>query len=244
MAKRPRLQRCVLALVAAALAAGPGGHRAEAAEADAAAPPAAKKGAPAPKDGKASSAAAPKTAKHWDPAELGGTREPYAEVTRVPTGKPVVAIHYPWRVHSRPSVEVRWLADDEPDTTEIRPLQFVASLMKGEITSAVYDVRDKAADTAVAKTLKIHDRPCEILGDRNSLGKPAAMIVFPEQAKDAPDRAARVVFFPLDGWALDRTTLRLELPAAHFSAPGRIRVWFYREGNVVWWKTLAWPGAK
>jgi|GEM_PF-5548637 len=243
MAKRRILEVCVLAFATTVLVAGRE-RLGRAAEADTAAEPAATKGAVDAKKGKESNAPAPKAAKRWDPAELGGTREPYAEVTEVPTGKPVVAIHYPWRVHSRPSVEVRWLADDEPDTTEIRPLQFVGSLMKGEITSAVYDIRDKAADTAVAKTLKILDRQCEILGDRNSLGKPAATILFPELAKDAADRAARAVFFPLDAWALDRTTLRLELPKAHFAQPGRIRVWFYREGNLVWWKTLAWPGAK
>jgi hypothetical protein len=60
----------------------------------------------------------------------------------------------------------------------------------------------------------------------------------------AKDRAARAVFFPLDAWAVDRTTLRLELPAADFADPGRIRVWFYREGNLLWWKTLVWPGMK
>lgn len=243
MAKRPLLKMFVLALLTAALATGQGKLGAKAAAADAESKPATQKGATGAERGKQPKAAAPKAVESWDPAQLGGTREPYAEVTRVPTGKPVVAIHYPWRVHNRPSVEVRWMADDEPDTTEIRPLQFVGSLMKGEITSAVYDVRDKAADTAVAKTLKILDRTCEILGDRNQLGKPAATIVFPERPKDSPDRPARAVFFPLDAWALDRTTLRLELPMTYFSQPGRIRVWFYREGNLVWWKTLPWPGA-
>jgi hypothetical protein len=120
--------------------------------------------------------------------------------------------------------------------------------MKGEITSAVYDIRDKAAETAVKKSLKIRGRECEILGDRNALGKPAATIVFAERARSAADREtapdwpARAVFFPLDAWAVDRNTLRLELPAADFAQPGRIRVWFYREGNLLWWKTLAWPG--
>lgn len=206
--------------------------------------PAAKKAAPAAKANTTPRSAAPQPAKTWTAADLGGTREPYAEITLVPTGKPLLAIHYPWRVHARPSVEVRWLGDEEADTGEIRPLQFVGDLMKGEITSAVHDVRDKAAQTAVKRSLKIRDRDCEILGDRNSLGKPAATVVFPERSGDATDRAARAVFFPLDAWAVDRGTLRLELPAAHFAQPGRIRVWFYREGNLLWWKTLAWPGAK
>ncbi len=209
-----------------------------------------KKAAPAAKPGAAQGPAAPQAAKTWTAAELGGTREPYAEITLVPTGKPLLVIHYPWRVHTRPSVEVRWLGNDEADTGEIRPLQFVADLMKGDITSAVYDIRDKAAQTAVKRTLKIQGRECEILGDRNALGKPAATVVFPFQPTTAAerdaavDRAARAVFFPLDAWAVDRRTLRLELPAADFAEPGRIRVWFYREGNLLWWKTLAWPGVK
>jgi hypothetical protein len=224
------------------------GTAAEAGKPDPDAKAQAKKAAAAAKSGAAPTPASQQASKDWTAAELGGTREPYAEITRVPTGKPVLVVHYPWRVHTRPSVEVRSLGNDESDTGEIRPLQFVGDLMKGEITSAVYDIRDKAAVTAVKKSLKIHGRECEIMGDRNALGKPAATIVFPERARSAADREtatdwpARAVFFPLDAWALDRSTLRLELPAADFAQPGRIRVWFYREGNLLWWKTLAWPG--
>jgi hypothetical protein len=199
---------------------------------------AAKEAAPATRP-----AATTQANKDWTAAELRGTPQPYAEITLAPTGKPLLAIRYPWQVHARPSVEVRWLGDDEADTGEIRPLQFVADLMKGEILSAVYDCRDKAAQTPLKKTLKVHRREFEVFGDRNLLGKPAATIVFPEQATGT-DRAARAVFFLLDSWAVDPRTLWLELPAADFTRPGRIRVWFYREGNVLWWKTLAWPGLK
>ena len=38
------------------------------------------------------SAATLTAAKAWTPAELGGTREPYAEITLAPTGKPLLAI--------------------------------------------------------------------------------------------------------------------------------------------------------
>ena len=211
--------------------------------------PAAKKVDPAAQTGKPSRATATRPRKDWTTAELGGTKEPYAEITRVPTGKPILAIHYPWRVHAQPSVEVRWMGDEEADTGEIRPLQFVADVMKGQILSDAYTCRDKAADTPLKKAIKVRDREGEILGDRNLLGKPAATVVLPERPRttdmtDATDRAARAVFFPLDSWAVDRRTLWLELPAAAFSEPGRIRVWFYREGKVLWWKTLAWPGLK
>jgi len=209
-----------------------------------------KKAAPAAKAGKTTAAAVPaKPRKRWTEAELGGTQEPYAEITRAATGKPLIAIHYPWHVHSRPSVEVRWMDDGEADTGELRPLQFVADLMKGQLLSDVYTCRDKADATPLKKALELRGRKVEILGDRNLLGAPAATVVFPEiplanDMTDATDRAARAVFFPLDSWAVDDRTLWLQLPADYFSQPGRIRVWFYREGNVLWWKTLAWPGPK
>ncbi len=209
-------------------------------------PASAKPGAKAPP------AAAPESTKTWSSSELGGTHEPYAQISLAQTGKPLLIIHYPWSVHLRPSVEVRWLADDEADTLEIRPLLFVANLMKGQITSDVYDCRDKAAATPQEKSFKIKDREFLILGDRNLLGMPATTIVAPERtAREKPgerktntDGAARAVFFPLAGWSVDSRTLWLELPRAHFAKPGRIRVWFYREGNMVWWKTLAWPGER
>ena len=173
----------------------------------------------------------------------GGTKAPYAEITRLPTGKPIVAIHFPWRTYSRPSIEIRWLADDEPDTGEIRPLQFVADIMKGEITSQVYAGRERAWETPVKKTLKVHDREFDILGARNLLGKPAVTVVFPAR-EVGPDRAARAVFFPLESWSIDGHTLWLELPQGHFNQPGRIRIWFYRDATILWWKTLAWPGSE
>jgi hypothetical protein len=208
-------------------------------------PKAAAKKQTAPK--KAAAAKQPETApgeeKVWTEAELGGTKAPYAEITRLPTGKPIVAIHFPWRIYSRPSIEIRWLADDEPDTGEIRPLQFVADMMKGEITSEVYAGREKAWEVSVKKTLKIHDRQFEILGARNLLAKPAVTVLFPAREVGL-DRPARAVFFLLDSWAADGHTLWLELPAEHFSQPGRIRIWFYRGDTILWWKTLAWPGSE
>lgn len=201
---------------------------------------------------KGASVAAPQPARTWTSAELGGTREPYAEITLAVTGKPLLAIHYPWQAHERPSVEVRVLSDDEPDSAEIRPLLFVGSLMKGEIASAVYECRDKAAQTPQKKTVRIQNRDFEMLADRNLLTKPATTVVLPERpTKDgSPERgagidgAARAVFFLLESWSVDSRTLWLELPPGYFAKPGRLRVWFLRQGNPVWWKTLAWPGLK
>ncbi len=196
---------------------------------------------PAPAGDKPAPSAPQQPPKDWTNVELGGVREPYAEIARAATGKPIVAIHYPWRVHSRPSVEIRYMADDEPDTARLRPLQFVADIMKGEITNAVYECRDKSADGPLKTSLKHGERDLELLGARNLLGKRSVTVVFPGRTS-GEDRAARAVFCLLDSWAVDPRTLWLELPRDHFARPGRIRVWFYRGGNLVWWKTLAWPG--
>jgi hypothetical protein len=240
---------CLSALVFGALVAFAPGQEADEDQPAKKAKPAAKKADPAAKVGKPSSAAVARPRKDWTGVELGGTKEPYAEITHAAGGKPVLAIHFPWRVYSQPSIEVRWMGDQEADTRDIRPLQFVADVMKGQLRSDVYTCRDKAADTPIRKAIKVRDRDGEILGDRNLLGKPAATVILPElprttETTEATDHAARAVFFPLDSWAVDRRTLWLELPAAHFSEPGRIRVWFYREGNLLWWKTVAWPGPK
>ena len=52
------------------------------------------------------------------------------------------------------------------------------------------------------------------------------------------------VFCLLDSWAIDKRQLHLDLPQEFFSQPGRIRVWFMREGAVIWAETLDWPGYK
>jgi hypothetical protein len=91
--------------------------------------------------------------------------------------------------------------------------------------------------------MRVRDREFEILGARNLLGRPAVTVVFPAREVGA-DAAARAVFFLLDSWAIDDHTLWLDLPGEHFSRPGRLRLWFYRDSTILWWKTLAWPGGK
>jgi len=170
----------------------------------------------------------------------------YVEVSTWPPGKPVLVVHYPWKVYTKPSVEVRLVADDEPDTTAIRPMAFVAALMQGDVTLAVYRCLDLTEEARRAKAFKQKGLEFQVVALKNRLGRAAAQVVFPPVVSpskgDRKDAACRVAYFPLEPWDVDGETLRLELPAEHFSQPTRVRVWFFRDGDVVWWQTVLWPG--
>ncbi len=182
--------------------------------------------------------------KRWDGKTVASSdlRARYVTVSAWPKERPVLLVRYPWNVHVRPSVEVRYLADDERDTAEIRPLGLVAQ-MKADVAMAMYRCLDLSDDTQVRKSFKEKEGTIEVVGRKNELGNVAAEAIFvpPEGAADS---AAHVVYFPLDPWAAETESLRLELPPAHFSKPGRVRVWLFREGSVVWWQTVVWPGMK
>ena len=182
--------------------------------------------------------------KRWDGKTVASSdpRVRYVEVSAWPKEHPLLLIRYPWKVHSRGSVEVRYLADDERDTAGIRPLGF-AGQMKADVTMALYRCLDLADDTQISKTFKEKEGTFEVVGRKNHLGNVVAEVIFPPK-EGAADAEARVVYFPLDPWGADAESLRLELPAAYFSKPGRVRVWFFREGSVVWWQTVVWPGIK
>ena len=212
----------------------PGGSQAKA-KTDDAAKPAAKKPPTAPK------AAPPGKRPEFKRFACSDPGRSYVEVSTWPQGKPVLLVHYPWKVHGQPSVEVRLLADEEPDTAEIKPLAFVATMMKGDVTLAVYRCLDLTEETRLTKPFARHDMKFEVVSLKNRLGNAAGQVIFPPK-REASDTVCRVIFFPLEPWAADAETLRLELPAEHFSAPTRVRVWFYREGNMVWWQTVPWPG--
>ncbi len=182
--------------------------------------------------------------KRWDGKTVASSdpRVRYVEVSAWPKERPLLLIRYPWKVHSRPSIEVRYLADDERDTAEIRPLGFVAQ-MKADVAMAMYRCLDLSEDRQIRKTFQDKDGTIEVVGRKNELGNVVAeAIILPKEG--AAEAAARVVYFPLDPWGADEESLRLELPVEHFSKPGRVRVWLFREGSVVWWQTVAWPGRK
>ena len=159
------------------------------------------------------------------------------------SGQPVLVVNYPWKVHSRPSIEVRLVLDPRVDVRRTRPLNFRPQLMKGRMTVAVYHCLDESAGVPLTVSVARGDRDFEIIGRRNSLGKPSVCVVH----QDQPDAAASgtTAMFPLlKPWAVDERTLYMDLPEEHFSKPGRIRVWLLREDQVIWSETTAWPGYK
>ncbi len=200
---------------------------------------------PAGKTSPAKKAAVPKPAVETEPAGPRGAswhaQDSYAEILRLPNKAPLLAIHYPWKVLTRPSVEVRPLLPAEPDTSETRPLGFVYLIMKGDVFGDVYQVRDRAGETPTVRKLKYKERDYELVGDKNRLGSGSVYALFPPDP-DNKMPVSQVVFPLLGDWATDDHTLMLELPEKQFADPCWLRVWFLREGDIVWWKTIRWPG--
>ena len=166
----------------------------------------------------------------------------HAHIEKYPGKRPILVIEYPWKVHSRPSVELRMLEPREADRdpSKIHSLRFVGDFMKSEVTDAVYGARDHAREIPFHKKLAKFERDFEVNGQTNQLGKPGVTVTFPAQTPPG-ETVPRAVYFPLEPWAFDARTLRLELPA-DFSAPGQVRIWFLREANVLWEETVDWPG--
>ena len=157
------------------------------------------------------------------------------------SGEPILVINYPWTKHARPSVEVRLLADAEADTYELRPLCFVDDFMKGEVTVRVYHCQDRSADTPLGITFTEREIEFEVLGERNSLGRPSVRVACRTKTGHR-EWGAVAVYCLLESWAVDQRTLYLDLPPAYFAKPGRIRVWFLRGKDIVWSELAKWPG--
>ena len=92
-------------------------------------------------------------------------------------GDQALVIGYPWKVHLRPSVEVRLVTGKDPGAAVVRPLFFRSEYMKGKVTVAVYRCQDMAAGVPVRKPLTAKGIELEILGRRNSLAKPSVCVV-------------------------------------------------------------------
>ena len=191
--------------------------------------------------------------------------ESFVSVIRQPTGEPLLVIKYPWKRHAKPSIEVRVLDPSQLDSSLIRPLFFRHEIMKGDVTAAVYRCQDDSDDLPQTATFSEGTADFDVLGARNSLGRPSVCVacrIVPEPASEktakliadlartGQDSAltqslqpeTRAAYCLLDAWAVDARTLYLELPASHFSQPSKIRVWFLRGKDIVWMANTTWPG--
>lgn len=192
----------------------------------------------------------------------------WVDVSTYPKDKPMLIVHYPWKALTKASIEARMLREDNPSTEEseeddddnaLRPLAFVARMMRGDVTLAVYRCLDLTEEAKRVKSfttpvLRHPDRSAaefQVIAQKNHLGRAAGTVVFPPMkggkdpkgnALPSPEPMARAIYFPLAPWATDQETLRIELPSEHFAKPGRLRIWFLRDGDTIWWQTVAWPG--
>lgn len=167
--------------------------------------------------------------------------ESYVSVLSQTTGEPILVIRYPWKRHARPSVEVRILDKSDVDNRLIRPQFFTRDVMKGDITTALYDAQDRSED--VVQRVAFSEEPTDfsIVGARNVLGRPSVCVSSLTKPPDAPPET-RAAFPLLRAWSIDERTLYLELPAEHFSKKSKIRVWFLRGQDIVWVANTTWPG--
>lgn len=175
----------------------------------------------------------------------GGARDPRVTLVREPGGKQVLLITYAWKVHLRPSIEVRLLGKGEPDDERVQPTYFRWKHMKGETTAALYRCQDRCGDAPVRAAIAEKDEALEALGQRNSLGKPAVCVArWTNTDPKSPYEPGAATAFPLlDAWSVDERLLYLDLPEDYFASPGAVRVWMMRDDQVVWSEKVEWPGS-
>lgn len=177
-----------------------------------------------------------------------GPKIPRASVVQQPSGGPALAIQYPWGLHQQASIEVRWVPAGSVDEKQLRPVFFVGDYLKGLATIKVYQARDRAADSPSKDSYIRNSQDkveFDILGQRNTLGKPAVTVIPrfkpDDKAKEPPPDTAAVFYF-LDSWSVDKQHLWLDLPREYFAKAGDLHVWFLRGDKIVWQEKVSWPG--
>jgi hypothetical protein len=188
-----------------------------------------------------------------DPAAAQVLLTPFAETQPAPRqrvsvvkrqhGQRTLVVNYPWRVHSRPSIEVRLVTGKDPGPPTVRPMFFVGDYLKAEMTVAVYRARDEATGVETHESLKVKSLDFDIFGRRNWLGKPASTVLHRFTSSD-PAPGDTALYYLLSAWELERDLLYLDLPEEAFAQPGKLYIWFLSEHSVVWSETLDWQGRR
>ena len=162
-------------------------------------------------------------------------------VVKEHTGRQVLAIHYPWKVHEKASIEVRLMPGKRAEGTSVVPVFFVAEHCKGELKQKLYRYLDAAADTGITDSFTKDKMVYQIVAERNSLGRPS-LHVLPYNEGSTPDQRPGAVFLQLDCWAINDRMLSLDMPRDVFVKSGKLSVWFLRGDKVVWEEKIDWPG--
>jgi hypothetical protein len=173
-------------------------------------------------------------------------------------GQQILAVHYPWKACTKPSVEVRLVPDKpaKPDNeskpaklNEVKaneppvPTYFVGQFMKGDKEDKVYEILTQASDRPHDWSFTQDKTVYRVVGTKNLLGMGAVHVLsYPEDS--TPDKSPAATFLELSSWAIDNKKLSLELPRAAFSQSGTLHVWFLRGETVLWEDQVAWPGFK
>ncbi len=171
----------------------------------------------------------------------------FVSLLRERSGQQTVMIHYRWKLHSDASVEVR-LAPADAASAAVAPLYFVGEYFKGDVSRKVFHCLDAADHRETADSFSKDKIDFQILGQQNSLGRPAILVLPCQQVENAHGKEAgspdspKAVFLLLDSWALDDETLNLDLPRQRFADPGLLHVWFLRSNRALWEETVPWPG--
>ena len=179
----------------------------------------------------------------------------YVSLQRLSPEQCWLSVDYPWHAHAKASIEVRLVTEEKAGMAAVAPIDFVAAAMKGEVETKVSQCLQAAYNVGQKLPITHADLPMEIIGQRNSLGKPAVCVAAKFKKADKADKdekkeeqkpeaplGAWTAFCLLDCWSMNRHTLHLDLPREYFAKPGKLHVWFLRDGKPLWQEQLDWPG--
>jgi hypothetical protein len=166
-------------------------------------------------------------------------------------GRQTLAIQYRWKVHENASVEVRLVPAERAEGTFVLPLDFVGQYLSSrtkpksyetDLQQKVYRCLDRAGDEGQTETFEKDKMGFRIIGQRNSLGRPAVYVLAYNAGKP-PQERADIVFLHLASWAVADDRLSLDLPPEIFGKPGKLFVWFLRGNRLLWEEQVPWPGS-
>jgi len=168
----------------------------------------------------------------------------YVSLMKGRTGRSTLVIEYPWKVHQMASVELRLVTADNPENAGLyraRPLLFVKNYLHGKVIVDVHHCRDRSFDAPTSRTFTEDEIEFEILGGRNTLGRPSVCVARRIPNSD-PVPGASVAYCLLPSWSRNGQRLHLDLPVDYFAEPGKLYVWFIRDRKVLWEEVEDWPG--
>jgi|GEM_PF-4610722 len=153
-------------------------------------------------------------------------------------------VDYPWKVLTRPSIEMRLVTSYEIEPADILPVQFRKNYFKDKIANTIRTCRKNAlSDGATAQVTPEEKLTFDVLGMRTNLGGTSVMIK-KEYSKKANLPGFFVDYFYLDGWSLNRHELLLDVPPEWYDQAGAIYVWMMRDGEPVWGQEFQWEGPR